>query len=438
MRFSLGTAILVSATLALSGRMQGADSEPVQVGLKLVAEGLTSPLTYAPLPDGSAFLVDQVGLVRWFDAQGALTATPVFDIRPRLSPVNNGAFDERGLLDLVLHPKFSENQRVYITYTAPKSASTPADWDCVLRLSEFKVMPGATPTLDPSSERVLLDISKPFNNHNGARLAFGPDGFLYMSVGDGGAANDDGKRPSTGNGQNLWAYLGKILRLDVDTAKEGKLYGIPKDNPLADGKYGLPEIYAYGVRNCWGLSFDRVGGDFYAADVGQDLYEEVNIIVKGGNYGWNKREGFHPFDPKTPKNTPEPGVTKGARGESFIDPILEYPHPSVRKGAAAFGTSITGGFVYRGKAVPALVGNYVFADWSQNWGLPQGVLLQGKRPQNGGRWEVEPIRVANTEKFSAYITGMGQGADGELFVLTNGSNSLIPGKGRVWKLVPAP
>jgi glucose/arabinose dehydrogenase len=427
----------LAAALFSVGPLSAAESAPIKVGLKLVAGGLTSPLTYAPLPDGRALVVDQVGLVRLLDAQGTMAADPVFDIRSRLSPVNNGAFDERGLLDLVLHPKFAENRRIYVTYTAPKSVSTPADWDCVLRLSEFKLREGGGLAIDGASERILLEIAKPFNNHNGARLVFGPDGFLYMSVGDGGNANDEGKRPSTGNSQNTWVFLGKMLRLDVDSAKDGKLYSIPSDNPFVDGKEGLPEIFAYGLRNCWGISFDKGGKDFFAADVGQDLYEEVNLIVKGGNYGWNKREAYHPFDPKTPKNTPEPGAQKGARGEPFIDPILEYPHPSVRKGAPAYGTSITGGFVYRGSALPALAGQYIFADWSQNWGLPQGVLLLGRRPESGTRWTVEPIQVSNTEKFRAYITGMGQDNTGELYVLTNGSNSLIPGKGQIWKIVPA-
>ncbi len=430
--------LAMAASLVSAATLWAAESVPVSVGLKLVAEGLTSPLSYTPLPDGRALLVDQPGLVRVMNSQGVMEAEPAFDIRSRLSPVNSGAFDERGLLDLVLHPKFAENRRVFVTYTAPKSVSTPADWDSVVRLSEFKLAEGEPLRVDGASERVFLEIAKPFNNHNGARLTFGPDGFLYMSVGDGGAANDEGKRPSTGNSQNLWVLLGKMLRLDVDTAKGGKLYSIPSDNPFADGKYGLPEIYAYGLRNCWGISFDKGGKDLFAADVGQDLYEEVNIIVKGGNYGWNKREGFHPFDPKTPKNTPEPGVQKGARGEPFLDPILEYPHPSVRKGAAAFGTSITGGYVYRGTTHPGLVGHYIFADWSQNWGLPQGVLLVARRPENGTRWAVEPIRVAEPEKFGAYITGIGQDNAGELYVLTNGSNSLVPGKGKVWKMVLAP
>lgn len=417
-----------------------AADDGVKVGVKLVAEGFVSPLSYVPLPDSRALVVDQVGVVKLLGKEGAVAAGEVFDIRSRLSPVNSGAFDERGLLDLVLHPKFSENRRLFVTYTAPKSAATPADWDCILRLSEFKLPAGEPLKIDPGSERVLLDINKPFNNHNGARLAFGPDGLLYMSVGDGGDANDQGKRPSTGNGQNLWSHLGKMLRLDVDQQKDGKFYAIPADNPFSDGKQGLPEIFAYGLRNCWGISFDRGGGrELFAAEVGQNLYEEVNIIVKGGNYGWNLREGFHGFDPKTPNTSPDPGAKAGPRGEALVDPILEYPHPSVRKGSPVFGTSITGGYVYRGSAIAALTGNYVFADWSQNWGLPKGVLLLGRRPADQGRWQVELIEVAaDGQKFAAYITGIGQDNDGELYVLTNGSNSLIPGKGRIYKIVPAP
>ena len=419
-------------------RLGAAEQSAGQVGLKLVAEGLTSPLTYTPLPDGRALLVDQVGWVRLIEKVDRLAVEPVFDARSRLSPVNHGAFDERGLLDLALHPKFASNRRVFVTYTAPKSAATPADWDCVVRLSELKLPEGEPLTIDPKSERVLLEIPKPFHNHNGARITFGPDGYLYMTVGDGGAANDEGKRPPTGNSQNLWVFLGKILRLDIDHEKDGKLYSIPSDNPFSDGKQALPEIYAYGLRNCWGLSFDKGGTELFAADVGQNLFEEVNIIVKGGNYGWNLREGYHGFNPKVPNTPPVPGAQKGARGESFVEPIFEYPHPANRKGAPVFGISITGGYVYRGAAFPNLVGHYVFADWSQNWGLPQGVLLVGKRPAAGGSWSVANLQVASPEKLAAYITGIGQDSAGELYLMTNAKNSLVPGMGKVWKMVPAP
>ena len=426
-------------TLALLAGTTMLSAQSTKVALKPVAEGLTQPLSYVQLPTGPALIVDQPGYLWLMEADGSRRPEPVLTLTNRLSPLNQGSFDERGFLDLALHPKFASNRKVYVTYTAPRRASAPADWDCTLRLSEF-TLPAASPLkVDPASEKVLLEIDKPFANHNSGRIAFGPDGLLYLGVGDGGNAHDQGKRPETGNGQNLQTHLGKILRLDIDRPSNGRPYSIPSDNPFAQGTDALPEIYAYGLRNVWGLSFDRGGKqELFAADVGQDLFEEVNIITKGGNYGWNLREGFAAFDPKSPKKSPETIPTQGARGEPLLDPILQYKHTGLKKDPEALGISITGGYLYSGRALPELAGQYVFADWSRNWGLPQGTLLAAKRPEGGtGRWTLSTLEVASPEKFAAYITGFGQDKDGELYVLTNGSNGLTPGKGRVWKLVPA-
>ncbi len=439
-------ALLLSCVLSLPTLL----AEAPNVSLQLVADGLTSPLTLIPFTDGQKLVVDQVGYVRLLDRQDKLAPEPLLNWTNRLAKIALGSFDERGLIDLVLHPKFGKNRRVFITYSAPLRAGAPADWDNTMRVAEFTLPAGSPPRIDPGSEKVLLEIDKPYNNHNSGRLAFGPDGHLYLSVGDGGSAHDQGKRPETGNGQNLQTHLGKILRLDVDHPAKGKYYGIPRDNPFADGKAGLPEIYAYGLRNIWGMAFDRGGKhELFAADVGQDLYEEVNIITKGGNYGWFLREGFEGFDPKAPKKAPANAPKVGARGEPLLDPILTYKHVvGTQKDPEAQGISITGGYVYRGKALKELTGQYLFADWSRNWGIPQGVLLTSKRPAKAGeRWSVERLEiVADTafpgttfggQKYPGYITGIGQDADGELYVLTNGSNSLTTGKGRVWKLIPA-
>ena len=423
--------LALATALALLPDLQAAP----KVGLRLVAEGLTSPLSLTSLPDGQHLVVDQVGQVRLIDAGGRLVEQPVLDWSGRLSPLNKGAFDERGLLDIALHPDFTANRRVFLTYTAPKGASAPADWDSTLRLSEFTLPAGGSVAIDPASEKIHLEINEPFSNHNSGRMAFGPDGHLYLSVGDGGSANDQGKRPGTGNGQNLWTHLGKVLRLDVSTAGR---YRVPADNPFADGKEALPEIWAYGLRNPWGMSFDRGGTrELFLADVGQNLFEEVNIITRGGNYGWFLREGFHGFSAKSPNTPPEPGVREGVRGEPLIDPILEYKHTGPKKDPEAIGISITGGYVYRGRALPELTGRYVFGDWSRNWALPQGVLLAASRPSDGpGRWGLEILEVEGPG-VGAYITGFGEDKDGELYVLTNQSNGLRPGGGKVWKLVPA-
>jgi len=432
------TARFLGALAALTFVLPVAAAE--RVGLKLVADGLVSPLSYVPLPDGRALVVDQTGPVHLLGRDGK-SAGLAAHFTNKLSEVTYNNFDERGVLDLALHPKFSANRRVLVTYTAPKGPATPSDWNCNLRLSSFTV-PAAEPfRLDLDSERVLLDVPKPFHNHNGGRIAFGPDGFLYITVGDGGAANDQGKRPTTGNGQNLWSHLGKILRLDVDQEKAGKLYAIPADNPFADGKEGLPEIYAYGLRNVWGISFDRGGArELFAADVGQNLFEEVNIIVKGGNYGWNLREAFVPFDPASASKVPSTGATTGARGEPLLDPIFDYKHPTPRKTDEPVGISITGGYVYRGKALPALSGKYVFGDWSRNMAMADGVLFAATRPTDGSkRWTLEILEVTGPagNKIGAYITGFGEDNDGELYMLTNDSNALRGQTGKVLKIVPA-
>ncbi|MFO1458742.1 MAG: PQQ-dependent sugar dehydrogenase [Verrucomicrobiota bacterium] len=426
------------AALALVA-FTSAAAEPIRIALKPVASGLTSPLTVVSIPNGEALIVDQPGFLWVLQRDGTLRTDPALVLTNRMAALRHGAFDERGLLDVVLHPQFPRNRRIFVTYSAPRRETAPADWDSTLRVAEFLLPAEGAIRVDPASEKILLEIDKPYANHNSGRLAFGPDGFLYIGVGDGGNAHDQGRRPESGNGQNLRTHLGKVLRVDINAPAGGKPYGIPLDNPFADGREALPEIYAYGLRNPWGLSFDRGGThELFAADVGQDLLEEVDILRKGGNYGWSLREGFDGFSAKTPKNSPTNSPTTGARGEPLLDPILHYRHASLKKDPEAQGVSIIGGHVYRGKAIPGLDGRYVFGDWSRNWGLPQGLILVATRPADGGaRWTVERAQVVEPGDFAAYITGFSQDADGELYVLTNGSNGLTPGKGRVWKMVSA-
>ncbi|MBM3848789.1 MAG: PQQ-dependent sugar dehydrogenase [Verrucomicrobia bacterium] len=430
---------LAVAGVSLSRLVPVAQAVPAapRVSLTRVADGLTTPLSYVALPDGRALIVDQPGFVRLLEAPGRLSEAPALDLRPRLSPINHGAFDERGVLGLALHPRFRKNGRVLVSYTAPRRPTAPADWDCTLRVSEFTVAASPGFIIDPASEKVRLEIDKPYANHNGGRIAFGPDGYLYVGVGDGGNANDEGKRPGIGNGQSLDTLLGKILRIDVDTPAG---HGIPRDNPFADGKVARPEIWAYGIRNPWGLSFDRAGDRaLYSADVGQTLWEEVNIIRKGGNHGWRLREGAVGFNPKSPdKPLPEaPGT--GARGEAFVGPVAVYKNRNgFKKDPDAHGISVTGGFVYRGKALPELRGDYVYGDWGRIWGVPGGTLLVAHRPKSGdASWAVEPLALGTPTKVASYIVGFGEDNDGELYVLTNGNIGLTPGKGEVWKIVPA-
>jgi glucose/arabinose dehydrogenase len=414
-----------------------ADSAPAALGLKLVADGFVAPLNLLPLDDGSGRLLiaDQVGPIRVLNQDGKLAEQPFLDLRPKLAELKTG-FDERGVLGVVLHPKFRQNRRLFIYYSAPRRASAPAKWNHTSRLSEFKVREGDAAQADPESERVLLEIDQPDFNHNGGRLAFGPDGFLYISMGDGGTANDTGEgHGPDGNGQDLSTLLGKILRIDVD---RGEPYAVPADNPFADGKGGRAEIYAVGFRNPWSLAFDRPTGELFVADVGQNAYEEVNIVTKGGNYGWRLREGFQGFDPKNPNKPPEETPKTDAAGRAFVEPILAYKNfKAFPKDSEARGISITGGFVYRGKALPHLAGRYVFADWSKTWALPDGVLFAARAEGAGAgrKWSFEPLELASG-KLGAYVLAFGQDAAGELYLLTSGRNSLSGTSGKVFKLVP--
>lgn len=404
--------------------------------LKLVAEGMVSPTALVPLPKsgGAMLITDQAGPIRLLNKNGSLAEKPFLDLTARLAKLNQG-FDERGVLGLALHPNYAANGKLYVAYSAPKRAEAPENWDHTMLISEFT---GSATEAKLESEKVLLAIDQPYFNHNGGSLFFGADGFLYIAVGDGGNANDVDERdkpkgrPPEGNGQNLQTLLGKILRIDVNS---GNPYSIPKDNPFV-GKAGVrPEIFAYGFRNPWRMSMDRDGShEIFAGDVGQDGYEEVDLVVKGGNYGWNIREGMHCFNPKNPRQAPADCPKVGANGEPLIDPIMEYKnfknHP---RDPEAKGISITGGYVYRGKALPDWQGKYIFADWSATWVKPQAVLFAGTKKDD--KWGWETIKPAKTE-LSFYITSFGEDEEGELYLLTNTSNGLIGKAGKVYRIIP--
>lgn len=416
------------------------------IGLKLIAEGFGAPSVLVSIPDSSGRLLvaEQAGVIQLLDRDGKKSEQPFLDLRGKIVALGKG-MEERGLLGLALHPQFKSNHKFYAAYSAPLRTNAPPKWDHALRLSEFKTTADFS-AADPASERVVLEIDEPDWNHNSGRLAFGPDGFLYWTVGDGGAPNDVGDtargrgHPPEGFSQNLQTLLGKVLRLDVD---RGAPYGIPKENPFADGKKGLPEIFAYGLRNPWGMSFDRGGKrDLIVADVGQDRWEEINIIVNGGNYGWRLREGFDGFDPKNPRSAPTNAVTVGADGKPFVDPVFTY---KILRGRGtdpeAYGVTITGGYVYRGKAFPSLVGKYIFADWSRSMAIPDGTMLVATIPPAGSgnaRWTVQPLALKDfpNGRIKSFIWALGEDDDGELYVLANGINSVTGTRGKVFKLVP--
>ncbi len=409
----------------------------LKLKLRLMAEGFVSPSVAVSLGGkaGQMVVADQAGVARVMETDGSLREEAFLDLTSRMVKLNPG-FDERGLLGLALHPKFASNRKIYVFYSAPRRLSAPADWDHTCRVSEFQVRKENRLRVDLASERVVLEIDKPYFNHNGGSIAFGPDGYLYIAVGDGGGGNGQGKGHSPiSNGQDLGTLLGKILRIDVD---RGTPYGIPRDNPFVSGQ-GKPEIFAYGLRNPYRMSFDRGGNrDLLVGDVGQTLFEEVNLVVNGGNYGWFIREGDVCFNPKDAKNPLPSCAQTGADGKTLIGPVLQYKNPNgFQKDPEAFGISVIGGFVYRGKALAKLQGAYVFGDWSRNWGIADGLFLLGRKQGAGEKWLLEQLSpvLADGGKWKGYITAFGEDADGELYVLSNASNGVVGRTGKVWKMV---
>src|SRR6185369_4121436 len=299
---------------------------PPAIKLSNVVSGLSSPVGMESAHDGSGrfFVLQQAGAIRIVQ-NGSLISTPFLDITPL---VESGG--EKGLLGLAFHPGFTTNRKFYVDYTHRSGGQLQTV------IAEYLVSTADPNVADPSSARILLTIDQPFDNHNGGQLAFGADGFLYIGMGDGGSGGDP-----FGNAQNTNALLGKILRIDVNSTSAGKQYAIPAGNPFVTGG-GAPEVYAYGLRNPWRFSFDTPTSRLFVGDVGQDAFEEVDIVEIGKNYGWNIMEGTHCYNATTCSST---GLTP---------PITDYSHSE--------GESVTGGFVYRGSAIPGMVGRYVFGD----------------------------------------------------------------------------
>jgi glucose/arabinose dehydrogenase len=298
---------------------------------------LKRPLEFQNAGDGSGriFIVEQGGKIFIVDNQNDSKAELFLDISDRVDDSAN----EKGLLGLAFHPDFKVNGQFFVNYTTGNSTV----------VSRFTIAKDDPNTSDSGSEEIIITFKQPYANHNGGKLAFGPDdGYLYVSVGDGGGAGDPQK-----NGQNLKTILGKILRIDVDSKDSGLSYSIPSDNPFKGNKEGYrEEIYAYGLRNPWRFSFDSVTGKLWAADVGQDKIEEIDIIQKGKNYGWNIMEGSYCYEPPS-----------GCNPEGLEFPIYEYQH--------SLGESITGGYVYHGKTLSLLQDVYIYADFITGyiWGL---------------------------------------------------------------------
>jgi uncharacterized repeat protein (TIGR03806 family) len=362
---------------------------------------LSSPVKMLQAPNDASrwFAVQQGGLVRVWNNTANASATTFADISGRV--YEDG---ESGFLGMAFHPGWPADPRVYLSYTARNGSQE------VSRISEFRSTNGGT-TLDTSTEFNLLTINQPDTNHKGGDIAFGPDGYLYISFGDGGNADDfgTGHDSSIGNGQQRRTLLGKMLRVAIGA--QGQPYTIPADNPYAGGTLAVngacaancPEIYAFGFRNPWRWSFDRVTGDLWVGDVGQNEYEEIDKVVKGGNYGWRCREGAHTFNSNCGNFVP------------YLDPVAEYSHSA--------GAAVTGGYVYRGSAIPSLVGKYVFTDYSS------GNIWAISNTQAPTLTVTSATRAASA---SGVPVGFGEGVDGELYLVDwNGGSiqKIVAGSG---------
>ena len=423
---------------------------PISVAVRLVAEGLSSPITIVSADDrtGRLFIVDQTGTIRILTKEGMLLPTPFLDVRGRMVPLMPG-FDERGLLGLAFHPEYRRNGRFFVYYSAPLRAGAPAGFNHTARIAEYRV--SADPNVaDPASERVILEIDKPQFNHNGGTLAFGKDEFLYISIGDGGGANDVGlghvedwyADNGGGNGQDTEQnLLGNILRIDID---RGSPYGIPRNNPFV-GKPGLDEIYAYGLRNPYRMSFDmKHGHRLFVGDAGQGLWEEVSIVERGGNYGWNVLEGTHCFDAENNRVPPPscPRVEQAPSphaGTPLRNPIIEYANSSNTAAPAEtrFGVTVIGGHVYRGDRIEKLEGRYVFGDFSRSFVPANGSLLSAS-PERHGLWTIRELTIANRPngRLNHYVLGFGQDDRGEIYVGVRDVLGPTGTTGKVYKLVP--
>jgi glucose/arabinose dehydrogenase len=385
-----------------------------KVELKQVFQNLQidRPVWMSEAPDGSGrlFFVAQAGKIFIVkkNSDGG-------DAKEFLNIENRHPFfdNEDGLMGIAWHRGFKTNGLFYVYYNQKNPAdqhSQPQNYPFRSIVSEFKVSTNDPDVADMGSERILFQVQQPFSNHKGGELAFGPDGYLYLGLGDGGDATDP-----FGSGQNTGTLLAKMLRIDVNsrtTAGSGNRshelnYGIPSDNPFVNepdmgGRGARKEIFAYGLRNPWRYSFDRETGDLWVGDVGQDLWEEVDLVTKGGNYGWNVREGAHHFKP-------------GPEGARYIDPVMEYPHRPDMKSQCLFpdhptGNCVIGGYVYRGKQFPALAGIYIYADYSP------GNIYGFRYDRDAHKVTAEGTLLQQPKG----ITSFAEDQDGELYVLTQG------------------
>ncbi|HEY6513791.1 MAG TPA: PQQ-dependent sugar dehydrogenase [Burkholderiaceae bacterium] len=421
------------------------------LAVRPVASGLVAPIQLEELPDGSGrmLVVQQNGLVRVLLPGGGVADEPFLDLRPQMLALVND-FEERGLLGLALHPQFARNGRFVVTYSAPLRAGAPRSWNHTRRVSEFNAKPGTLGPVELAGERVLLEQDWPSRKHNGGALAFGPDGMLYIGLGDSGASHGIGPKvlheafdvPAElliwdQLAQDLHSLYGKVLRIDVDRGFPG--YAIPPGNPLV-GKAGRPEVFAWGFRNPYRIAFDSNGsGDFYITATAETLWEAAYRVRRPGNFGWPLIEGAHCVDRLKPREPPASCPRVDASGQALELPVVEYPnmqvqHPASKLGIAGVGTAITGARIYRGQLIPQLRGQLIFSDWSAAFRQPSGQLFVA-RPgeQAGALWPFQRVLQIDSR-----IVGLAEDRAGEVYVLTHEGLGPFGDTGKVFKLVAGP
>ncbi len=395
--------ILLIAILAAALSIRAEDM--VQLARAWPNVTIDKPISFVVAPDGSGrqFLVQQRGLVLLLPEDESKSETKVFlDLTKIGMEAKDGMFEE-GLIGFAFHPRFKDNGKFYVCHSAQEPKRSV--------YAEYQVSKSNPDAADPATKRVLLEVLQPYWNHNGGGMAFGPDGLLYLAVGDGGG--HPGGDPLR-HCQNLFVLNGKVLRIDVDRTQGSRQYGIPADNPFAGKEAVREEVYAYGIRNPWGIHFDAEG-TLWLADVGQEIWEEINLITNGGNYGWSWREGMGGYLARANETPPE--------GAQFIDPIHVYDHTQ--------GISITGGVVYRGSKLPQLRGCYIYGDWGLGalWALKYD---KAAHKELSNTRLVEP-KVAGTNKkgkpiYGVQPTAICEDAHHEVIVLDYA--------GRAWRILP--
>jgi len=412
----------------------------IPIGVKEIANGFVSPVQVVTSPgkNGRRFVVDQIGKIWGLNPAGHRMPEPFLDISSKITPLSPG-YDERGLLGLAFHPDFQRNGRFFVFYTAPPGPNTPAGFDNRTTIAEYRAQGGQTIHADAASERMILQVEHPQSNHNGGTVAFGPDGYLYISIGDGGGRDDEdlGHVPdwyafnAGGNGQDITSnLLGNILRIDVDN---GSPYAIPADNPFVGGP-GLDEIWAYGFRNPYRFAFDMGGSHaLLVGDAGQELWEEVSRVERRGNYGWNVKEGTHCFDAANPTVSPAtcPSVDP-TTGEMLRDPVIEFANSKQPGGLAL---TVVGGVVYRGRAIQSLRGMYVFAGATASFTSPDGRIFASAQ-EGDGLWTIHELLLGGTDRLGYVVKGFGNDAEGNVYVAASKILGPTGTTGTIFELAP--